>query len=114
MTAIHSYDPLTIELTDNQRAASTAPVRSARLYSNDESTQFHGVWEAEPGVHDDYLGQETVVILRGRATITGSSGHTVDVQAGDLVIIDPGEKTTWTVHETIRKVFVVNPPDATG
>ncbi|BCI55622.1 hypothetical protein NIIDNTM18_49000 [Mycolicibacterium litorale] len=103
---INRYDPLTVDLTEADRPASTAPVRSVSLYA--DGGQKHGVWEAEPGVHREYQGQETVVILTGRATVEGSSGITVDVGPGDLVIVDPGEKTTWTVHEKIRKVFIVN------
>ena len=103
---IKRYDPLAVELTEADRPASTAPVRSAVLYA--DGGQKHGVWEAEPGVHREYQGQETVVILQGRATVEGGSGQTVEVGAGDVVICQPGEKMTWTVHEKIRKVFVIN------
>ena len=103
---IKRYDPLTVELAETDRPESTAPVRSAVLYA--EGGQKHGVWEAEPGVHSDYQGQETVVILQGRATVAGESGQTVEVGQGDVFICQPGEKMTWTVHEKIRKVFVIN------
>ncbi|MCW1824422.1 hypothetical protein A5731_00870 [Mycolicibacterium conceptionense] len=106
MSAIKRFDPITLPLFESDRPGSTAPVRSARVFS--DGGQAHGVWEAEPGVHMDYRGQETVVILSGRATVKGESGDTVEVGPGDLVVVDPGEGTTWTVHETIRKVFVVN------
>ncbi|MCV7319204.1 DUF861 domain-containing protein [Mycolicibacterium confluentis] len=103
---IDRYDPLTVELTEADRPASTAPVRSAVLYA--EGGQKHGVWEAEPGVHSEYQGQETVVILQGRATVVGGSGKTVEIGPGDVLVCQPGEKMTWTVHEKIRKVFVIN------
>lgn len=103
---IKRYDPLTVDLAETDRPGSTAPVRSAVLYTADG--QKHGVWEAEPGVHSDYQGQETVVILQGCATVVGESGQTVEVGQGDVFICQPGEKMTWTVHEKIRKVFVIN------
>lgn len=103
---ITRYDPMTVGLTETDRPASTAPVRSAVVFT--EGNQRHGIWEAEPGVHREYGGPETVVILQGRATVEGSSGTTVDVGPGDLVVVDAGEQTIWTVHEKIRKVFVVN------
>lgn len=103
---IRRYEPLSVELTESNRVSSTAPVRSVTLFA--DGSQQHGVWEAEPGVHRDYQGQETVVVLQGRATVEGGSGAKVDVGPGDMVIVQPGEKTVWTVHEKIRKVFIVN------
>ncbi len=108
MSTIRKFDPMTIELEEKPRPESDATVRSERLYGNDAETQFHGVWEAEPGTHTNLPGQETVVILAGKATVTGESGDSIDVAAGDLVFIDAGEVATWKVHETIRKVFVIN------
>lgn len=108
MTTIRKYDPLTLVLEDKPRPDSDAAVRAQRLYTNGAETQFHGVWQAEPGTHANLPGQETVVILAGKATVTGQSGDSVDVAAGDLVLIDAGEIATWTVHETLRKVFVIN------
>ncbi len=102
---IKRYDPLTVELAESERPGNP-PARSAVLYTADG--QKHGVWEAEPGVHSGYQGQETVVILQGRATVTGESGQTVEVGQGDVFICQPGEKMTWTVHEKVRKVFVIN------
>ena len=59
--------------------------------------------EAEPGMYRDYLGPESVCILQGRATITGSSGQTVKIKTGDSVVVDVGEKMDWEIHESIRK-----------
>ncbi|MGW4101114.1 cupin domain-containing protein [Mycobacterium sp. NPDC004974] len=108
MATIRKFDPVTIDLEDKPRPDSDAAVRLQRLYANAEDTQFHGVWQAEPGTHANLPGQETVVILAGKATVSGQNGDSIDVAAGDLVFIDAGEVTTWKVHETIRKVFVIN------
>lgn len=107
-TTIRKFDPKTVEVEAKPRDDSDAEVWSNRLYTNDEGNQFHGVWQAAPGTHANIPGQETVVILSGRATVTGENGDSVDVAAGDLVFIDAGEVTSWQVHETIRKVFVIN------
>lgn len=103
---IERFDPLAVDLTEAERPASSAPVRSTVLYQ--DGGQKHGVWEAEPGVHREYRGQETVVILQGSATVEGASGVKVEVGAGDVLVCQPGEEMTWTVHEKIRKVFVIN------
>jgi uncharacterized cupin superfamily protein len=109
MPAINKYDLMTVNLTDIERDASSAPNRAVRLYENESGISYLGVWEAEPGTHSEYLGPETVYILQGRATITGGSGQAVEVTAGDFVVIDAGEKMDWEVHETIRKIFVKAP-----
>ncbi len=108
MATIRKVNPKTIELPSKPREDSDAEVWAERLYANDQDTQFHGVWQAAPGTHSNLPGQETVVILSGRATVTGESGNSVEVGEGDLVFIDAGEVATWNVHETIRKVFVIN------
>ncbi|OBC10928.1 hypothetical protein A5784_36110 [Mycobacterium sp. 852013-50091_SCH5140682] len=66
------------------------------------------MWQAEPGTHGNLPGQETVYVLSGKATVSGENGDSIDVSAGDLVFVDAGEVATWTVHETLRKVFVIN------
>ncbi|MBV6761050.1 cupin domain-containing protein [Rhodococcus opacus] len=110
MPAIRKYDPTAVELEAVVREASPAPTRSIRLYANEANTQYLGVWEAEPGLHRDYSGPESVYILQGRATITGSSGQTVEIGPGDFVVVDAGEKMDWEIHETIRKIFVKGTP----
>lgn len=108
MTTLHKFNPLNVELELKPRDDSNADVWAKRLYTNDEENQFHGIWQAAPGVHANLPGQETVVILQGSATVTGQDGQQIDVKAGDLAFVDAGEVATWTVHETIRKVFVIN------
>lgn len=65
-----------------------------------------GVWRMTPGVATDVEVDEAFVVLSGRATIRVADGETVDVAAGDLVTLHAGERTEWTVHETLTKVYV--------
>ena len=108
MPTLHKYNPRDIQLELKPREDSNADVWAERLFSSEDDKQFHGVWQAAPGVHANLPGQETVVILEGRATVTAQSGDSIDVTAGDLVFVDAGEVATWTVHEQLRKVFVIN------
>ncbi|MDA2893333.1 cupin domain-containing protein [Mycolicibacterium sp. BiH015] len=95
-------------LETKPRPESDAEVSSSKVYINDTGSQYHGVWQAAPGRHANLPGQETVFILEGKATVSGTTGDVVDVAAGDIVVIDAGEVATWEVQETIRKFFVVN------
>ncbi|MET3934834.1 cupin domain-containing protein [Arthrobacter sp. OAP107] len=108
MATLHKYNPLDIALELKPRDDSNAEVWSQRLFTSEDEKQFHGVWQAAPGVHANLPGQETVVILEGRATVSGLNRESIDVAAGDLVFVDAGEVATWTVHEQLRKVFVIN------
>jgi uncharacterized protein len=108
MSTIRRFDAATLELETKERPESDAEVASYKVYTNETGDQYHGVWQAAPGTHTNLPGQETVYILQGKATVTGTSGDSIDVAAGDIVVIDAGEVATWTIQETIRKVFVVN------
>ncbi len=71
-----------------------------------------GVWEITPGVVRDVEEEEIFVVLKGRATIEFADGRpAIEVSAGSVVRLDGGMGTTWTVHETLRKIYVL-PPSA--
>ena len=52
---------------------------------------------------------EVFVVLAGRATIEVEDGPTLEVGPGDVGLYPAGTRTRWTVHETLRKVYVVRP-----
>ncbi|WP_084959016.1 cupin domain-containing protein [Thermoactinospora rubra] len=70
-----------------------------------ELGEGRGVWEITPGVVTDVERDEIFVVLSGRATIEVEGGATVKVGPGDVCLLAEGAKTTWTVHETLRKVY---------
>jgi len=66
-----------------------------------------GVWEITPGVVHDVEEHEVFVVLSGRATIAfDGRPEPIVVRAGSVVRLEAGMRTTWTVHETLRKVYV--------
>jgi len=68
-----------------------------------------GIWQHSVGVSTDVEVDEVFVVLSGRATIEVEGGPTLEVGPGDVGTYPPGTRTTWTVHETLRKVYVVRP-----
>lgn len=66
-----------------------------------------GIWEITPGTVRDVEKDEAFVVLTGAATITFADGETLDVGPGSLVRLHAGEETVWTIHSTLRKVYVV-------
>ncbi|SEK62151.1 cupin domain-containing protein [Nonomuraea pusilla] len=68
-----------------------------------------GVWQHGPGVSTDVEAEEVFVVLAGRATIAVEDGPVLEVGPGDVVLMPAGARTTWTVHETLRKVYAARP-----
>jgi uncharacterized cupin superfamily protein len=66
-----------------------------------------GIWQHTAGVSTDVEADEIFVVLRGRATIEVSDGPTLEVGVGDIGVLEAGAQTTWTVHEDLRKVYIV-------
>ena len=65
-----------------------------------------GVWEMTPGTVADVEADEVFVALSGRAVLTVDDGEPLDLGPGSVVRLHAGEATTWTVTETLRKVYV--------
>ena len=82
-------------------------VRSLVLHDGDDVGI--GVWQHSVGVSADVEADEVFVVLSGRATVHVEDGPTLEVGPGDVGLLPAGARTTWTVHETLRKVYVVRP-----
>lgn len=70
-----------------------------------------GVWEVTPGSFPSTRPQyhEMCQIVSGSATIEEEDGTVFEVRAGSLLITPEGWNARWTVHETLRKAWVVIP-----
>lgn len=68
-----------------------------------------GIWEMTPGVATDTEADEVFIVLSGRARIdfTEPALPPVEVGPGSVVRLTEGMRTTWTVTETVRKVYLV-------
>lgn len=65
-----------------------------------------GVWQHSVGVSTDIEVDEVFVVLSGRATIEVDDGPTLEVGPGDVGTYPAGTRTTWTIHEPLRKVYI--------
>lgn len=66
-----------------------------------------GVWEHTAGTSVDIEIDEAFVVISGRATVTSEDGSVMELSPGSVGVVEAGAKTTWVVHETLRKVYVV-------
>ncbi|MGK5551747.1 cupin domain-containing protein [Actinomadura kijaniata] len=75
------------------------------LHSDDRVER--GIWQITPGTVTDTEADEIFTVVSGRATIEIEDGPTLEVGPGDVGVLTAGARTTWTVHETLRKVYQV-------
>jgi hypothetical protein len=97
---------LTPEVPKPERILAGNPVTSSMRLPSDARVRY-GIWQITPGQAVEVAPTGMFVVLSGRATIEVDGGPTFDIGPGDVCVWDGGERTTWTVHETLRKVFQI-------
>ncbi|MBS1697777.1 MAG: cupin domain-containing protein [Actinobacteria bacterium] len=105
-------------MTDVDLALTHAPLPAAEVVAGTPTTAIAvlddtgdreiGLWEMTPGVATDTEADELFVVLSGRATIAFEDPALVDLEVGpgSVVRLAEGMRTTWTVTETLRKVYI--------
>jgi uncharacterized cupin superfamily protein len=77
------------------------------VWQSADGRVLRGVWQMTPGVATDTEAHEMFVVIAGRATIAPDDGEPFDVGPGDMGVLEEGARTTWTVHETLRKAYEI-------
>ncbi len=65
----------------------------------------YGVWEHSVGASSDVEADEVFVVLFGEAIVAFSDGTVVALGAGSVGRLHEGQRTVWTVTQTLRKVY---------
>lgn len=68
-----------------------------------------GLWEITAGTVIDVEADEVFVVLSGRGRVTFEDGSSMTLATGSVVQLLAGERTTWIVSETLRKVYILLP-----
>ncbi|MCZ3389862.1 MAG: cupin domain-containing protein [Actinomycetia bacterium] len=68
-----------------------------------------GIWQHTVGVSTDVEVGEIFVVLAGRATIEVAGGPALEVGPGDVGVLEAGAETTWTIHDDLRKIYIIWP-----
>jgi uncharacterized cupin superfamily protein len=66
-----------------------------------------GVWEMTAGTATDIEIDEVFVVVAGSATVAFEDKTVLALTPGSVVRLQAGDRTTWTVHETLRKIYIV-------
>lgn len=65
-----------------------------------------GVWEITPGTVTDVEARELFIVLSGTATVEFVDEDRLEhLAAGSVMRLEAGQRTVWTVTETLRKVY---------
>lgn len=104
-----TYDALTVGLDDLPLASGdvVAGTPTAGIVTLDELFGVEiGVWELSEGTVTDTEVDEISIVLEGRGTVAFADGEVVELRPGVVLRLRAGERTTWTIAEKIRKVWV--------
>lgn len=92
---------------DRVSGSPSAGSRTVRRFDDVEV----GIWEMTPGSARDVEADEVFVVLSGAASVRFDDGRQISVRPGDVMSLFQGERTVWTVTETLRKVYVLRSDD---
>lgn len=65
-----------------------------------------GVWEHSVGTSTDVEVEEVFVVISGAGTVTCDRGGRIDLAPGVVGVLPSGARTTWTITEPLRKVWI--------
>ncbi|TIC87584.1 DUF861 domain-containing protein [Nocardioides sp. GY 10113] len=90
---------------DPETVLSGTPAAGSRALTEVGGAEI-GVWEITAGTVTDVEVDEVFVVLSGSASVTFEDGETIDLGPGVAVRLRAGDRTTWVVRETLRKIYV--------
>lgn len=61
-----------------------------------------------PGTMRDVEIDEVFIVLHGAGTVGFSDGTITSLEPGEVVRLQAGQRTGWTVTETLRKVYLAH------
>lgn len=103
---MNAFDPLDHEPLPREQVLDGSPTTGAAELDSSLGVEV-GVWEITPGTSTDTEVDEVFVVLSGRATVHGVADSALEIGPGSVVRLEAGMRTTWVVHETLRKIYVV-------
>jgi uncharacterized cupin superfamily protein len=99
------HHPLSREPLPREDVVTGSPTAGTATLDSLGATEV-GLWEMSVGSARDTEVDEVFVVVAGRGTVTFEDGEVLALEAGVAVRLRAGERTTWVVDETLRKVWV--------
>jgi uncharacterized cupin superfamily protein len=80
-----------------------------RTEGSEGATLAVGLWRSEPQSFPyPFNADETIHALDGELVIDLESGEQVTLRPGDVASFTKGTKSTWTVTEPFKKLFIIS------
>jgi uncharacterized cupin superfamily protein len=91
-------------------SAGEPEVVTRELVLFDQGDVSVGLWECEPGELDGAVEgfDELMHMVSGRVTVTTDGGSEWDIAPGTTWVTPRGVRCRWTVHQTVRKFWVID------
>ena len=106
--SVHVADvPLEPGDLDPSTILSGTPEVTETVLAGADGRVVRGIWRITEGTVTDVEEDEFFTVVEGRATIEIEGGPTLEVGPGDVCVLQRGARTTWTIHEALRKVFQI-------
>ena len=81
---------------------------SGKVLHKDDQGGENGIWVCTPGAwRCEVSRDEFCHFLAGRCTYVHAGGETIEVAPGTIAFFPAGWSGRCTVHETVRKVYMV-------
>jgi uncharacterized cupin superfamily protein len=65
-----------------------------------------GVWEMTAGTARDVEAEEVFVVVSGQGTVSFDDGEQIELRPGIVVRLRAGDRSTWLITHTLRKVYL--------
>lgn len=99
--ALEDSNPVAVPLGEPLAVTSTTSVER----SDGVET---GVWECTPGRWRRQIVQQVFChFVAGRCTFTPDGGETIEIRAGDALMMPANTTGIWDIQETVRKTYVL-------
>lgn len=92
------------ELDPEQIVSGTPEVTELTLVES-PGGETSGLWQITPGVVTDTEVEESFMVITGQGRISFEDGTEVALQPGVTHRFQGGEKTTWTIEQTLLKSY---------
>jgi uncharacterized cupin superfamily protein len=105
---VSSYEPYNgfDAVLEGDPAAGVAWLRTT---PGGDGVLYTGMFVAHPSVFRyTFLGDESFHVLDGDFEVAVDGGETVRLRTGDIASFPKGARSTWTVHRTLKKFFVIS------
>lgn len=99
------FDAFALDETDVEQSTSSRIIDTPVASDGDSEL---GLWQIDPGEVTDVEVDEVFLVLAGSGTVSFSDGSAISLGPGVMVRLHKGDRTTWVIQETLRKLYVAS------